>query len=107
MENLDYVQIGKRIKIKRKEMELTQERLSELIDVSPSYISEIERGSSICSLATISNICYILNTSLDYLVFGITENNSDQTFTEVLKSVPEKNHKLFIDLCENISNSLK
>ena len=40
MENLDYVQIGKKIKIKRKEMELTQERLSELIDVSPSYISE-------------------------------------------------------------------
>ena len=29
MEELDYVQIGKRIKIKRKEMELTQERLSE------------------------------------------------------------------------------
>ena len=40
MEELDYVQIGKRIKIKRKEMELTQERLSELIYVSPSYISE-------------------------------------------------------------------
>ena len=107
MEELDYVQIGKRIKIKRKEMELTQERLSEWIDVSPSYISEIERGNSICSLATISNICYVLHTSLDYLVFGITESNSDQTFTEVLKSVPEKNHKLFIDLCENISNSLK
>ena len=33
MEELDYIQIGKRIKLKRKEMELTQEKLSELIDV--------------------------------------------------------------------------
>lgn len=107
MNELDYVEIGKRIKLKRKENHLTQERLSEIIDVSPSYISEIERGNSICSLATIANICLTLQTSLDYLVFGITENNSSQTFTEVLKSIPNKNHKLFIDLCENISNSLK
>ena len=107
MDKLNYLEIGKRIKLKRKQMHLTQEKLSEIIDVSPSYISEIERGSSICSLATISNISAILNTSLDYLVFGITENNSSQTFSEVLKSIPEKNHKLFINLCENISNSLK
>ena len=86
MKDLNYDEIGKRIKIKRKEMKLTQEKLSEIIDVSPSYISEIERGSSICSLATITNIADTLNTSLDYLVFGITENNSNQTFTEVLKS---------------------
>ena len=107
MDELNYLEIGKRIKLKRNEMHLTQEKLSEIIDVSPSYISEIERGTSICNLATITNISTILQTSLDYLVFGITENNSDQTFKEVLKSVPEKNHKLFIDLCENISNSLK
>lgn len=107
MDELNYAEIGKRIKLKRNEKHLTQEKLSEIIDVSPSYISEIERGTSICSLATITNISTILQTSLDYLVFGITENNSAQTFTEVLKTVPEKNHKLFIDLCENISNSLK
>lgn len=107
MYELNYIEIGKRIKLKRKEMNLTQEKLSEIIDVSPSYISEIERGSSICSLSTITNICTVLQTSLDYLVFGITESNSNQTFSELLKSVPNKNHKLFINLCENISNSLK
>ena len=36
------------------------EKLSEIIDVSPSYISEIERGSSICSLATLTNIANTL-----------------------------------------------
>lgn len=107
MENLNYILIGKRIKIKRKELNLTQEKLSELIDVSPSYISEIERGSSICSLSTIANIATVLNSSLDYLVFGITSKNADQSFSEILSSIPTKNQKLYINLCENIANTLK
>ena len=107
MKELNYFEIGKRIKLKRKECNLTQERLSEIVDVSPSYISEIERGNSICSLSTLTNIATILNTSLDFLVFSITVKNCTQTFSEILKSIPEKNHKLFISLCENISNSLK
>lgn len=107
MDKLNYVEIGKRIKLKRKENNLTQEKLSEIIDVSPSYISEIERGTSICSLSTITNLSNCLNTSLDYLVFGITADNSSQTFSEILKSIPQDNHKLFISLCENIANSLK
>ena len=107
MKDLNYEEIGKRIKIKRKEMKLTQEKLSEIIDVSPSYISEIERGSSICSLATITNIADTLNTSLDYLVLGITENNAVKMFTDILKSIPEDNQKLYISLCENIANTLK
>ncbi len=107
MEELNYIEIGKRIKIKRKELNLTQEKLSEIIDVSPSYISEIERGSSICSLATITNIALTLNTSLDYLVLGITANNADETFKEILQSIPTKNQKLYINLCENIANTLK
>lgn len=107
MEELNYIEIGKRIKIKRKELNLTQEKLSEIIDVSPSYISEIERGSSICSLATITNIALTLNTSLDYLVLGITTNNADETFKEILKNIPAQNQKLYINLCENIANTLK
>ncbi len=107
MKEINYKEIGKRIKIKRKEANLTQEKLSEIIDVSPSYISEIERGSSICSLATITNIADTINASLDYLVLGITENNADTVFTNILKSIPEKNQNLYVNLCENIADTLK
>lgn len=107
LEDLNYVEIGKRIKNKRKEMQLTQEKLSEIIDVSPSYVSEIERGNSISSLSTISKIAQTLNLSLDYLIFGITLDNSTSTFTDILKTIPEKNHALYVNLCENIANTLK
>lgn len=104
---LNYIEIGKRIREQRLKSKFTQEKLSELIDVSPSYISEIERGTSICSLQTISNLSLVLEISLDYLVFGITPTNSCHTFSEVLNNIPTKNQKLYISLCENIANSLK
>lgn len=107
MGNLNYKEIGKRIQAKRKEIKITQEKLSEIIDVSPSYTSEIERGSSICSLATLTNIANTLNASLDYLVLGITKNNADNMFTDILNSIPAQNQKLYISLCENIANTLK
>ena len=97
----------KESKTDEKNYGLTQEKLSEIIDVSPSYVSAIERGSSISSLATITKITQTLDLSLDYLIFGITQNNSNTTFTQILKTIPEKNHKLYISLCENIADTLK
>lgn len=107
MENLNYIKIGERIKIRRKELKLTQEKLSELIDVSPSYVSGIERGCSVCSLATISKIAQTLDVSLDYLIFGLRLNNLNTIFDEILKTIPEKNHALYFSLCQNVANSLK
>ena len=41
---IDYKLIGKRIKKQRKEKNMTQEILSEKIDVTVGYVSQIERG---------------------------------------------------------------
>ena len=39
--------IGQRIKKAREKKQLTQEQLSELVDLSPMHISVIERGAKI------------------------------------------------------------
>ena len=105
MKDIDYKAIGKRIKEKRNKLGMTQEKLSELINVSPSYISEIQRGTSICSLAVLVNIAEILELNLDNLINGINENNVDVSFSEILKGIPKKNQKLYIDICKSIANN--
>lgn len=107
MDNLNYIEIGQRIKIKRKELKLTQEKLSEIIEVTPSYVSEIERGCGVCSLPTIVKFACALDLSLDYLIFGMNKNNFNAIFGEILKTIPEKNHNLYFSLCQNIATSLK
>ncbi len=107
MKDINYKDMGKRIKEGRNRIEITQEKLAEKIDVSPSYISEIERGTSICSLAVLVNIAEILELNLDYLVNGINESNIDSSFSEILKDISKKEQKLYIDICKNVAKSFR
>lgn len=70
---LDYKAIGKRIKIARIKADLTQERLAELIDISPTHLSNIETGTTRVSLNTIISIANALSVTGDDL---LCDNNS-------------------------------
>ena len=62
---LDYKAIGMRVKIARIKAGLTQEKLSEMIDLSPSHLSNIETGTTKVSLTTLVNIANALSVTSD------------------------------------------
>lgn len=107
MYNIDYKAMGQRVRAKRLELGLTQEKLAEQAEISTSHVGEIERGTSICSLAVIVNIATILGLNLDNLVKGINDENVDNAFSEILDTLSKDNQKLYIKLCENIADTLK
>lgn len=65
---MDYVQLGKRVRIRRNVLGITQEGLAENIGVSTSFIGHIERGSRKLSVETLYNLCRALDTSADFLM---------------------------------------
>ena len=65
---LDYKAIGKRIKIARIRADFTQEHLAELVDLSPSHMSNIETGTTRVSLTTIVKIANTLSVTVDDLL---------------------------------------
>lgn len=65
---MDYVLLGKQVRIRRTVLELTQEGLAEKIGVSTSFIGHIERGSRKLSVETLYAICKALDTSADFLL---------------------------------------
>lgn len=67
---LDYKQIGARIKAERNNMRLSQAQLAELVDLSVKYLSQVERGVRHLSLDSIAKIAVALNASVDLLLFG-------------------------------------
>lgn len=66
--DIDYKAIGIRIRRKRKDLGLTQQKLAELADLEPSNISHIERGATKLGLPTIVSIANVLNCSVDDLL---------------------------------------
>lgn len=65
---MDYVLLGKRVRIRRTVLELTQEGLAEKIGVSTSFIGHIERGSRKLSVETLYSLCVALDVSADFLI---------------------------------------
>ena len=90
---MDTTEIGKRIKICRKQRNLTQEELAERIDVSSHYIYEIERGTKTMSLSILTKLSRELNISTDYILFGshATDRVCKDHLHLLVESVPVRN----------------
>lgn len=65
---MDYKAIGKRVRIRRQIMELTQEGLAEKIGVCTSFVGHIERGTRKLSVETLYALCKALDTPADFLL---------------------------------------
>lgn len=65
---LDYVTIGKRIRIKRKDRRITQAALAKKAGISESFFGHIERGRRKASVETLINIANALQTDMNYLL---------------------------------------
>ena len=65
--------IGNRIKLKRKELGLTQAELGEKLNITDRAVSKWEQGEGDPNLSIIPDIAKVLGVSLDYLLLGKEE----------------------------------
>lgn len=81
--SVDYLAIGRRIKLRRKEQKKTQEDLAEALSVSVGYISQIERGVTKVNLDTLASIATQLDCDLPELISGVAVRRRDYLDTEL------------------------
>ena len=73
---IDYAQLGKKIKTVRCNRGLTQENLAELVGCNTSHISNIENNYTKLSLNVLLAIANALNVSIDYLLSSQLNSSS-------------------------------
>lgn len=83
---MNIANLGKSIKKEREFRKLTQEQLSELLDVSTHYIYELERGTRIPSLPLLIKISEVLHVSADRLLSD-TAAESDAVNPQMLNDL--------------------
>lgn len=59
-----------RIRKAREDMGYTREQFAEKLDVSVSYLAELERGRTGISVKLLIKVCRVLGLSSDYILFG-------------------------------------
>lgn len=102
---MDLISIGSRIKAERKKLGLTQEKLSEMVNVTPHFIYEIERGMKAMSMETLILLSEKLELSLDYIVFGVQRTNLGSLYRKLDELSDERRlraEKVFEELLPNL-----
>ena len=78
-----------RIRKAREDMGYTREKFAEKLDVSVSYLAELERGRTGISVKMLIKVCNVLGLSADYVLFG-TERTEDELRLDAIRRIDEK-----------------
>lgn len=85
------IEIGANIQTAREQAGYTQERLAELLELSPNHISAIERGVSAISLDALKKICALFGISADVILFG--RNQNSDTVYDIAQQIARIKHE--------------
>ena len=93
------LEIGKRIRTIRETMNLTKSSFSEKINISETFLSQIERGEKSVSLNTLLSICNNTGFSADYILFGETNTSSiSNRIVNILNQLPPEVNTIVYDM---------
>ena len=97
---MDQVAIGARIKAARERGHLTQEQLAEIIDISPTHMSVIERGVKTPKLDTFVRIANALGVSTDALLQDVVVPANESILAELsvrIGRLPQKDQERILN----------
>ena len=101
MSNIDYKQLGARIREERLHLRLTQAQLAEAIDISDTYMGAIERGERGLSLDTLVMLATRLGVTVDFLLsdsVSATDSNIMEQFRQIMDGQPLERKKMAINV---------
>ena len=103
--NIDFDMLGTRIKKRRRELDLKQNELADMLGISNNYLSNIENGHSIPSLEVFSDICVKLKITPDMLLLGVIRiDNIPENIKDNLKLCTNKELKFIDGMIQSIIN---
>lgn len=90
--------IGMRIRSQREFLSMTREGLCDYVNISPQFLSEIERGVKGMSAETLYKLCEGLGVSADFILMGKESPSDTSNITKMLATLDAK----YIPLAEDL-----
>lgn len=107
---LDYKALGKRIKIARINADMTQDRLSTMLEMSPSHMSNIETGSTRISLTALVSIANALGVTVDDLLYDSIVHarpRLERDIQQIVDSCDDYELRVVKDVTQSVVDALR
>lgn len=104
--NVDYKELGKRIRAERRKQNLTQEKLAEIAGISDSFMGHIERGGRTLSIETLVKLSNSLKLNIEYIICGEHNYQPSMLPTEILDALNRMNasqRKVFLNMMKTLA----
>ena len=98
--NQDDIDIGEGLRGIREGMQMTREEFSEKIDITDSFLGQIERGERSLSVKTLKKVVKYTGVSADYLLFG--NNSQNDTIQKINNILTVNSNNLTSDFIYHI-----
>lgn len=105
---INYVAVGRRIKDYRLRANLRQSDVAEKLDVSVSYISQVECGTTDVSLKRLDEIATLINTTVSVLLADSDDQLPNYLHSEIVEKISDwnvHNKKLLIGIINAIERA--
>ena len=103
---LDYENIGLRIRQFRKSRNFSQEELAEKIGISTTHMSHIENGSTKLSLSVLVDLAVNLDVKTDELLFEFENKDYSTKFAEIFSGCDEYMQNIIIAMAEALKKAM-
>ena len=100
------IQIGNQVKKARETCHLTQEQFAERVEVSPQYVSDLERGAVGISIPTLKKVCAVLGVSADQILFGKKSQNRVAAIEERCVEMTDEQFSILMAIVEKYAEAV-
>ena len=97
-------EMGQRIMVRRKALQMTQEELSEKLGVSTQMISNLELGKKAIRPENLARVCEVLSLSADFVLTGSNTKTAVDVVAEKLTQLAPEELKLVSDMVDYMNN---
>ncbi len=99
------LEIGARIRAIREELKMSRNVFSEKVNISESYLAQLELGNKSIGLDTLISICEYTGTSTDYLLFGKEDNtNTAKKIIRIVNKLPKDSLEMSYEIIRSVKS---
>ena len=102
---MDYAAIGKQIRAHRKRLNLSQEELAEMVNISTVHMSHIEAGYTKLSLPVLVDLACALGVRTDDLIFDKDALGKTELLEEITLELQDCSNAQLLALRQILSSS--
>ena len=101
--------IGKALAKKRESCNLTQEQVSQALQIGVEAVSRMERAITMPTVQRLAELAEIYGCGIDELLIASSTRTSDQAelISQVLNTLPEADRAMIVEVVQKIAARLK